>query len=245
MRTLIIPDIHQQIEHVDELLERESGNYDRVTFLGDYFDSYDDSTSIIRTANWLKDKIENYPDWTLLLGNHDCQYLYDPSKHACSGFQRYYRDEVYDILSNFRFSKFKLYEKLGTYYLTHGGIYIGLLSNSYHTSFDKWIKESVENCFDALIANDNHFLLYASRYRGGFSNNPGFTWCDWNELIPIDGINQIVGHTRNTGPVRIKRTPKSTNYCIDGGCTLAAIHDDSMVNSDDEVTIIDWMKHHD
>ena len=73
MRTLIIPDIHQQIEHVDELLERESGNYDRVTFLGDYFDSYDDSTSIIRTANWLKDKIENYPDWTSLLGNHDCQ----------------------------------------------------------------------------------------------------------------------------------------------------------------------------
>lgn len=40
MRVLVIPDIHQRIVKTDSILTAEEGNYDKVVFLGDYFDSF-------------------------------------------------------------------------------------------------------------------------------------------------------------------------------------------------------------
>jgi len=46
---------------------------------------------------------------------------------------------------------------------------------------------------------------------------------DWDTLIPIPGINQVVGHTPGN-IVRKKMTPKSRNYCLDvGNGSVAAI----------------------
>lgn len=46
---------------------------------------------------------------------------------------------------------------------------------------------------------------------------------DFDSLIPIAGIHQIVGHTPG-GEVRAKFAPKSRNYCLDvGNSAVAAI----------------------
>lgn len=46
---------------------------------------------------------------------------------------------------------------------------------------------------------------------------------DWDSLVPIAGINQIVGHTPG-GEVRAKLAPKSRSYCLDvGNAAVAAI----------------------
>jgi len=46
MRTLIIPDIHNHIENADYWLTNEE--YDRVVFLGDYFDHFGDDVNDVR-----------------------------------------------------------------------------------------------------------------------------------------------------------------------------------------------------
>ena len=49
----------------------------------------------------------------------------------------------------------------------------------------------------------------------------GPLWMDWNTLVPIGGVNQIVGHTPGERP-RKKITPESSNHCLDVGNGLAA-----------------------
>ena len=37
---------------------------------------------------------------------------------------------------------------------------------------------------------------------------------DWDELVPIPGLNQLVGHTPDKS-VRHRNTPTSRNICLD------------------------------
>jgi hypothetical protein len=53
---------------------------------------------------------------------------------------------------------------------------------------------------------------------------------DWDSLVPIAGINQIVGHTPGR-QVREKHTPSSRNYCLDvKNGSVAAILSDGELN---------------
>jgi len=45
MRSLIIPDLHHQTENADYWLN--SQRYDRVIFLGDYFDNFGDKVPLV------------------------------------------------------------------------------------------------------------------------------------------------------------------------------------------------------
>ena len=47
----------------------------------------------------------------------------------------------------------------------------------------------------------------------GMQRFGGPLWMDWDSLIPIPGINQIVGHTSDT-EVREKSTRRSRNVCL-------------------------------
>jgi len=83
MKIMIIPDIHTKFGIAETIIERE--NPDNVVFLGDYFDSFDDSLEVTeQTALWLKDSLEK-KNRIHLLGNHDLSYLY-PDTHPCSGY---------------------------------------------------------------------------------------------------------------------------------------------------------------
>jgi hypothetical protein len=53
---------------------------------------------------------------------------------------------------------------------------------------------------------------------------------DWDSLVPISDINQIVGHTPGR-KVREKHTPDSRNYCLDvKNGSVAAILEDGELN---------------
>jgi hypothetical protein len=66
--------------------------------------------------------------------------------------------------------------------------------------------------------------------RGGWLQNfGGPLWMDWDSLVPIPGINQIVGHTPGT-EVRVKITTKSRNFCLDvENASVAAMLSDGKV----------------
>ena len=64
-------------------------------------------------------------------------------------------------------------------------------------------------------------IFGAGADRGGSQGIGGPLWMDWDNLVPIAGINQIVGHTPGS-EVREKRTTASRNYCLDVGNGLVA-----------------------
>jgi hypothetical protein len=47
---------------------------------------------------------------------------------------------------------------------------------------------------------------------------------DWDELVPIPGLNQLVGHTPDKS-VRHKNAPTSRNICLDTNLRNYAVFD--------------------
>ena len=87
MRSLSIRDLHHHTENAYYWLSSQS--YDRVIFLGDYFDNFGDKVRDARlTASWLRKRMDSTDD-VLLLGNHDAAYLF-PNLDAlyCPGFTK-------------------------------------------------------------------------------------------------------------------------------------------------------------
>lgn len=88
MRYLILPDVHNQHEQAERLIESLGGGVDRIAFLGDYFDSYHDTPAMAAgTAEWLRWSICQ-PRRIHLMGNHDLPYRWGDYTCRCPGYTR-------------------------------------------------------------------------------------------------------------------------------------------------------------
>jgi len=180
MKTLIIPDIHNDVDTATHILKRES--YDTVVFLGDYFDDFDDNPAIAkRTAEWLKDKL-NRKNYIFLIGNHDLPYMWpEEPEFRCSGFTWLKAYTINNVLTRADWAKLKLYA------CTNDGF---LLS---HAGLDNNLSMSLEpSSLSYQCIKDP--LLLAGRDRGGSEKIGGILWCDFNSITP-NRYPQIVGHT--------------------------------------------------
>ena len=75
----------------------------------------------------------------------------------------------------------------------------------------------LQRCDQAMQRAKRHVvdpILGAGDDRGGAQYFGGPLWMNWGNLMPISGINQVVGHTPGD-KVRKKITRKSRNYCLD------------------------------
>ena len=53
MKTLVVPDIHNKIDVVQKILDKES-SVDEVIFLGDWFDDFNDNVNdVVEVAKFL------------------------------------------------------------------------------------------------------------------------------------------------------------------------------------------------
>lgn len=251
---LIVPDMHQQVDAVDYLLEREEGNYDMAIFMGDYFDSFDHKTDAVKTAQWLTRRlVACKPYIKPNLGNHDLQYFFDPKLFRCSGYQgedvRHMvhhimrwpdnRDDETSKLYGDRRPCFKLHQKIGCWHITHAGLHPSFIP-TYVSDFDKWFERELDAARANMYAGLRHPFLEAGVSRGGNQKYGGILWQDWSELEPIPGFHQLVGHTCHPDNVRSKITADSHNWCLDTDCCHAAIIDDESQNPND-IKIIRWL----
>jgi hypothetical protein len=218
MRTLIIPDLHHRTDNAEHWLATQ--RYDRVVFLGDYFDNFgDDVNDARRTAMWLRDRIEKTDD-IFLLGNHDVSYMFpsDPQLY-CPGFTPAKARGIGEILRPEHWQRLRLAHAEQGRLMSHAGFH------------PVWIKEPtvqwiLQRCEQAMQKATRHVvdpILGAGEDRGGLQRFGGPLWMDWDNLMPIPGINQVVGHTPGDY-VRERIKPKSRNYCLDvGNASVAAI----------------------
>lgn len=177
-------------------------NYKKVVFNGDYVDSYHYSNK--QTEDNLKDIIQFKRDnpelVTLLLGNHDIQYMWDYNSFGCSGF----RPEMYqDLHGLFNDNKdlFEIAFQIDNRIWTHAGISKGWYESvkdvldKYAETFET--KNLAETLNSILWSKDNHYLHRVGDLRGGIYPYGGITWADRRETKDdyLIGYHQIVGHT--------------------------------------------------
>ena len=91
MKTLIIPDIHQDLAGLKKIFKIEKlESFDEIIFLGDWFDSFHEPpkvSSFKDTCLFLRDLVwenEKTGKMIFLVGNHDLAYIYNNKKSGYS-----------------------------------------------------------------------------------------------------------------------------------------------------------------
>lgn len=210
-RTLILSDIHHRHDRAQSIIDKVP--HDELVLLGDYFDNYNDTVQeAVDTAVWLTEKILSKPNTVAMIGNHDAAYVFPQNLHLyCSGHSHEKSNAINKVLT----SEYK--EKLKVYHITQGYVcsHAGLTNQKwkeYSSKFDRKPEQTDLQFFDEVMSyfvqhdikraryNENAELFAAGWDRGGSSRYGGMNWTDWRNLAPINGINQIVGHSTNTIP---------------------------------------------
>ena len=212
MKVLVLPDIHGR-----KFWKKSCANidrYDKVVFLGDYFDPYDfEEISIPECIDNFKEILDlkrNNPDKVvLLIGNHDEPYIsrfyYDFSWYHCR-HSMHHHDEIAELFNN-NIEFFKIAHAEGDVLFTHAGVDSGWLHNvvkCHETDINKICAtlNTLHNQVDGLMQ-----LYCVSSERGGRDKYGSCIWCDVHCMMrdvggktpdtmrPIHKYKQVFGHT--------------------------------------------------
>lgn len=240
MRSIVIADIHQRIDDVKIILEKEK-NYDEVVFLGDWFDSFFDPPKVAgfeQTCEYLKHLVLEHPQkdkFIFLIGNHDLGYIYENKnysinrisktiKYYCSGFTaskaKKFRHAFFDqnLKDDFFFEHFKIAYRTQGFTLSHGGINVRHFPYGY--TIEKFVDELLPDVwknFRNLEYNHNWLISGAGYHRGGNCPIGGILWQDWNAEFnsTIETGKQIVGHTTVKEPDCIHMNTPMESWNLD------------------------------
>jgi hypothetical protein len=215
MRTLVLSDIHQRHVSAQHLIDTVP--HDKCILLGDYFDNFGDTPdNTAATAYWLKEFVIPNPKIVALIGNHDTHYFWPYHPYfKCSGYTDWKRDAIaLELTPNNtnNFEKFQFYHIDQGFLFTHAGFDNRLFkdfkrvcgtddgSKTKLELVDEVLTYQVGRAKKQIVMNTKCELLGAGWDRGGGQHIGGINWCDFSNLSPISGVNQIVGHTPHRIP---------------------------------------------
>jgi len=231
MTTLVLPDVHNHFNEAEDQISRYPA--DRVVFLGDYFDSFDDTPEMASaTAEWLKVSTAR-PDRIHLYGNHDLWYRFPDNPQICwygSGFTPEKLEAISVILDAEVWKKLRPIEFVDDIALCHAGISASVFSPPEGTvSRDRVERLCAEAWLDA---------------EAGFTNpvfgSSGPFWIRWWNLRSLPAFSQFVGHTPGRD-LRIDRGGSTANVCLDSfGRYVGWIEDGLMAVIDDQLGDVVW-----
>ena len=193
MKIIVIGDVHGRTTWRN-ILELES-DYDKVVFLGDYFDSF--NKTINEQEKEFNDIMNLDDNKTIrLLGNHDYHYMVDGCCY--SGFNKstkfLIQKKLQDLFLQNKIQLIHIYEDI---IMSHAGISKYWLDN---VSNIHDVNEINNKTLDLHTLNHNSILGY-NGYGDTISNS--FIWIRPKSLESncIDNYRQIVGHTDMGKPV--------------------------------------------
>jgi hypothetical protein len=206
--TLLIPDLHHRWEQAEKIISNVK--HDEVIFLGDFFDDFGDTPEMVKdTCEWLVDSV-NKPNRIHLIGNHDQMYMYANRSFQCSGYVQWKYFVISDMVPRSTWDKLKWYHFLNNRWLmSHGGLHkfnVPASITKFKDDRKIFIKELSgyldHEIQDALRNGNNNkgsWVFGIGQGRYGTHRVGGITWCDFDvEFYPVNGLNQIVGHTPQT-----------------------------------------------
>lgn len=215
MKDIIInPDIHGRSFWKESLPKINLEDYEQVVFLGDYLDPYpwEDITrkqAIDNLEEIMEFKRANMDKVTLLIGNHDFQYV-EPSV-GCSRMDKNNRRDIKSLfISNRRLFQLGYTFEDGTERIsfTHAPILLSWINevNKHVKVLPDGVKNIINTLNDRWLSSDIYslpilggLLSFSSGIRGGYDITSSPIWADIREFkntdVPI-GWYQIFGHTQ-------------------------------------------------
>jgi hypothetical protein len=161
------------------------------------------------------------PSVKYLLGNHDMQYLFpDIEALGCSGWRMNTAAAFEKLMTPaIRERMLRLHcwieTEKGTWLVSHAGLHPTKAQHPVTGVSREWIDRICETALDRIKRHHMDNLLAAGERRGGLRGEiGGITWLDWRDFVPVEGLNQVVGHTPGN-EIRSKVGPNSVNYAID------------------------------
>lgn len=222
MTTLIIPDVHQDIQSVKKILAVEDVNcVDEIVFLGDWFDSFyepprvasfKDTCLFVRDLVWENNKNKKM---VFLVGNHDLAYIYNNKKSGysnvvpsvtywCSGVTKSkistFRQIFYDkgLKDDWFVENFKIAHRSQGWIFSHAGMVNRQIP--YGHTVDQVIDNVLPDVwlnFRNIAYRQNALISAVGVSRGGQDNTGGLLWLDYHsEFFASPDIGrQVFGHT--------------------------------------------------
>ena len=207
MRIIAIGDVHG----LDRWKNIVSGStYDTVVFMGDYFDTHENISAEKQKINFrelIRFKNQNKEKVILLTGNHDYHYL-DGIDETYSGFQRFHKMEFQELLHKAIDDNLMqicyVYEK---FLFSHAGVTKTWCKNVFgNVKFEnKELESAINNIFKTKPL-EFRFTMGSNYSVFGDDKCQSPIWVRPRSLQndKIEGITQIVGHTRQS---RIELNP--------------------------------------
>lgn len=230
MKSLVIPDVHLDIENLKKILQsQEAQDCDRLVFLGDFFDNFGDSPKRnAEMAQFLKNEILYNEKATILVGNHDLHY--HPKclpQWRCSGYSHEKREAIEKVLSLEDFNQFDWATTIDDVLLTHGGLHPSMIPWGQGIDAQSLCQYLNKKCLEALETQlGSEPLLQAGRLRYGPQAHGGIIWMDVREYEHIEGIKQIFGHTPLKNPIFLG-PENERSLCLDCQLSQALVINDN------------------
>lgn len=240
MKTLVISDVHQNIEYVNKCLEK-CDNFDYCVFLGDFFDSFKtvpDVYAFRKTCKALKYLVLEHPHkdkFRFCVGNHDLKYIFENRKNGqsstvltpeyyCSGVTKSkisdFRKEFFDegLKDGFFLDNFKLVYRIDGWTFSHAGVM--LRHFPYGHTIDSFVDDIALDAwknFRMFNHPHNYLISDVGIVRYGNADLGGLLWCDWRDEFSasIDVGKQVCGHTTVASADVTDRDGDSESWNID------------------------------
>ena len=225
IKILVIPDVHGRI-FWKEPVKKYMNAVDRVVFLGDYLDPYEDEDGLAddiyqNLMEIINLKLDNRGKVVLLKGNHDQHYYSKMYRDLAAGSRMdeqnwdKYHEVFGDYRSLFQFAHMEIVNGI-TYVFTHAGLTLYWL-HKVNTNMwqlpDNEVSVADENIIGRINQLDykpmgQEMLSVVGRNRSWFGEKTGSVlWADIEEHSISDapnayGLNkvfQVFGHTRLDG----------------------------------------------
>jgi len=217
-RIIIVGDCHGRSNW--ERVVEDNPVYDKMVFLGDYWDSLNLSHEVQR-ANFLEIleyKKKNFDRVKLLLGNHDYHYLpgVRSQGEAYSGFQAVWSFDIGSFFSSNKES-FQMAFDYGPFLITHAGVSkTWLNARDYYKTNQGLEAHEVARYINGLFAKSPSFFRFTGYNIYGDNLTQSPIWIRPASLLKEAQefpFIQIVGHTQQSG-ILLSNNPPLKGDCI-------------------------------
>lgn len=199
MKTIFIGDIHGRPIWKD-IVEKE--NADRVVFIGDYFDSYNEYTAVEQIQNF-KDIIEyktnSGKEVITLIGNHDFHYFPEIGNVGTSGYQAGARFNIEQVINENR-EHLQIAYQFDNILCTHAGVSSIFMDDIFGK--DGWKVETIADDLNELFKYKPIAFSFSGFNPYGDDINQTPIWIRPRSLQQSNHktlrkkLIQIVGHTQ-------------------------------------------------
>lgn len=200
MKVLVWSDVHHRIDLLNRFLEKRGQEFEKRIFLGDWFDQWRDHPDHAKkTAQYLVELMEDEKN-VFIEGNHDTSYRFRNPVSFCSGYSEDKARFIHSVMSRAHWNKFKLFHIEQGIWCSHAGIHPSVFEHPILGITEETVQKECDKAVECARANIKHPVYSCGMSSGGTHPFGGINWIRWSALSPIEGINQIVGHTEVNQP---------------------------------------------